>query len=291
VLIAADSGVPAGELADLKEVLTQLRHTVLVTNVTIDMLEFRDAVSEWRPDIAMPLMKTTGSASSEKLVLAGHIQSLRLPHTGCSVAGLLRSDDLSVARQILSYRRIPVPKFVQLRRNRKFAIPKGLRFPAQYRLLHKRAATSKSFKDVRSLLDAVGRLPNAEMESTIVQEAIDGSHFTCAVVGGVRPRVMAPVLKGSKQALEMESEMWERLSHLVLRTYRALQLDCHAEVAACLSNDGRVYITDVNAWPELGRESTFVKSASLAGVTFEKLIATILRIGIRRAPRSWYESI
>ena len=102
---------------------------------------------------------------------------------------------------------------------------------------------------------------------------------------------MLPVLKGGKLALEIDPQILEKLSHLLVRTFRALRLDCHAEISASLSDDGRVYITDVNTCPELGKASTFVKSASLAGVTYEKLIAMVLRIGIRRAPKSWYESL
>jgi D-alanine-D-alanine ligase-like ATP-grasp enzyme len=289
VLIVAEPGRNAAEVSDLKKVLVRLRHSVSVTSITDDMLEFRDAVSEWRPDIAIPLIKRTHSGSSEEVVLAGHIQSLRLPHALCSATGLLLSGDLSLARLILHYHRIPCPDSVQIGRNG-LQIPKRFRSPLQYRLKHQGAGPSKSFTDMHRLLDAIERLPKAELDSTVVQEAIDGRHFTCAVVGGVSTTVMAPVLKGGKQAFEIDSEMFERLSHLLKRTWRALRLDGHAEIAACLTHDGRVYITDVNTCPELGKTSAFVKSASLAGVTYEKLIAMILRIGIKRAPRSWYES-
>ena len=66
------------------------------------------------------------------------------------------------------------------------------------------------------------------------------------------------------------------------RIYRGLSLDGYARLDFRLRADGTAFFIEANPNPEIASKEEFAQSALKAGIKYERLIETILSLGIRR---------
>jgi D-alanine-D-alanine ligase len=81
---------------------------------------------------------------------------------------------------------------------------------------------------------------------------------------------------------ELEPALANKLNRLTKRVYRSLQLDGYARVDYRLDAEGTPWFVEANANPDVAREEEFATAAELAGLKYEKMIQTILTLGLRR---------
>jgi D-alanine-D-alanine ligase len=76
-----------------------------------------------------------------------------------------------------------------------------------------------------------------------------------------------------------------RISKLCKRVYRALNMSGYARMDLRLRPDGRVYVLEANANPNLEYGEDFAESAEQVSIAYETLLQRIINLGLRyRAP-------
>src|SRR5262249_55925066 len=83
---------------------------------------------------------------------------------------------------------------------------------------------------------------------------------------------------------ELEQSIVERITHVAKRIYRALALSGYARLDFRLTPTGRLYFLEANPNPQIAEDEDFAESARAAGVSYDRLIARILSLGLKSAP-------
>ena len=106
----------------------------------------------------------------------------RWPYSGCNSRGLLLSRDKSLAKQLLSYHRVPGPDFAIFPRGRKVRHPKRLAFPLIVKSLTMDASIGISqasvVEDEEHLVERVRFIHESVGTDALVERYIEGRELT-----------------------------------------------------------------------------------------------------------------
>jgi D-alanine-D-alanine ligase len=75
--------------------------------------------------------------------------------------------------------------------------------------------------------------------------------------------------------------MEDQIGKLCKRVYRALSMSGYARIDLRLREDGRVYVIEANANPNLEYGEDLAESAEKAGISYQALIQRIINLGLR----------
>ena len=93
------------------ESLKRQGHDVLVLGVYSDLAEVRKSIEEFKPHITFNLLEEFDGEVLFDQNVVSFLELLRVRYTGCNPRGLMIARDKAIAKKILSYHRIPTPKF------------------------------------------------------------------------------------------------------------------------------------------------------------------------------------
>jgi D-alanine-D-alanine ligase len=74
--------------------------------------------------------------------------------------------------------------------------------------------------------------------------------------------------------------MDQRITRVCRRIYRVLELSGYARIDLRMSQDGRLYVLEANANPNLSRGEDFADSAKKVGVNYDALLGRIVNLGM-----------
>jgi D-alanine-D-alanine ligase len=80
-------------------------------------------------------------------------------------------------------------------------------------------------------------------------------------------------------------EVEQRVYEVALKSYQLMEIRDYARVDIRLNNLNTPYVLEVNPNPDISRDSGFARSARMAGMTFEDMIAKIVEIALDRSRR------
>jgi D-alanine-D-alanine ligase len=301
---------------DVVATLIDMGHDVLELGVESDLSVIRTAVTDWQPDIAFNLMENFDEVGTFDQNVVSYLELLRLPYTGCNPRGLVLSRDKALAKKLLAYHRIPAPDFFVVKRGRALKLPKRLDFPLIVKSLTEEASIGIS---QASIVDSAERLrERVEFIHTsigtdaIVEQYIDGRELYVGIVGNDRLKVF-PVWElhftnmpddvhriatervkwsGKYQkkhgiatsAADLPDGLGPKIQHLCKRVFRALDLSGYARIDLRLGTDGRIFVLEANANPQIAFGEDFAESAEWAGVKYNALLQLILNLGLKWQP-------
>ncbi|MEO8223754.1 MAG: D-alanine--D-alanine ligase, partial [Gammaproteobacteria bacterium] len=114
---------------DVISVLREEGRDVRVLGMYDNLGDLRQAITEWKPDVAFNLLQEFQGIVSYDQHIVAYMELMRQPYTGCNPRGMMLSRDKVLSKQILTYHRIPTPQFHVFRRGRAFRPPRKLAFP------------------------------------------------------------------------------------------------------------------------------------------------------------------
>ena len=85
-------------------------------------------------------------------------------------------------------------------------------------------------------------------------------------------------------AKALPEETTRRISHLAKRAFRLLNLSGYARLDLRLDDEGRVFVIEINATPDITYDEDFAASADAAGMSYPQLLQRILMLGLRYEP-------
>ncbi len=293
--------------------LRSLGHTAIPLAVESDLGVIRKAIDEEKPQIAFNCLEGFDEVATWDANVVGYLEMLKLPYTGCNSRGMLLGRDKSLTKTLLSYHRIPVPRFLIVPRGRKVRRPKRLSFPLFVKSLTMDSSIGISQASVvetdAKLQERVTFIHESIGTDALVEQYIEGRELYVGIMGNQRLQAL-PVweLSFAKMPEESQKIATERLKwslayqkkhgidsgaadlepasalamqELCKRSYRILMMSGCARIDLRLSPEGRAYVIEANPNPQLSPDEDFAQAAMAAGIKYSELIQRLLSLGLR----------
>lgn len=300
--------------------LKKLGHDVQTLGVVSDLNKISVAITEFKPHIAFNLLEEfDGEALFDQNVVS-FLELKGLAYTGCSPRGLILARDKAISKKILSYHRIPFPRFQVFSKSRKIRLRKDMAYPLFVKSLFEEASLGISQASVvhndESLIERVQFIHESVGTDAIVERYIDGRELYVGVLGNKRVEVFPPwelVFKNAPdsmnliataqvkhnpdyrtkhgittmEATNMDEALKQTIQKLCRRVYKALALNGYARIDLRLDENDTPYVLEANPNPEIADYEDFAMSAYYAGYEYEQLLERILQVGLSR-PKNLY---
>jgi D-alanine-D-alanine ligase len=235
---------------------------------------------------------------------------LGIPYTGSDSATLAIALDKALTKKVLKQHGILTPEFQLFDTGRERLIP-TLKFPVIVKPnaegSSKGIAGSSVFDDETGMRQWVKTLIDRYRQPALVEEYIPGREFTIGLLGDRRPYVMPPMeicfLDRADErpvySFQVKQE-WEKhveykcpaplapaelkaMERTARETFAALDCRDVARIDVRMSNQGQIYVLEVNPLPGLTPDySDLVLIAKAAGMDYRALIGEILAGGLKR---------
>lgn len=302
---------------DVLTTLQAMGHDAQPLGVTDDLGVIRRRIREFRPDITFNLLEEFHGHTVFDSHIVSYLVLMQQKFTGCNPRGLMLSHDKVLCKQILSFHRIPTPKFFVFHRGRRIRKPPRLAWPLFVKSTTEDASHGLSQKSiVRSEVELADRVSYIHEEigtDALCEEYIEGREFYVGILGNQRLRTFRtwelrfdqnqdgiPLIATREAkwdpdfqkkygvmtyaADDLAADVDGQIRRMCKRIYRALFLSGYARIDLRMAADGRVYVLEANPNPNLSYGEDFAESADADGITYEDLLARILRLGLRYDP-------
>lgn len=293
--------------------LRSLGHTAIPLAVESDLGVIRKAIDEEKPQIAFNCLEGFDEVATWDANVVGYLEMLKLPYTGCNSRGMLLGRDKSLTKTLLSYHRIPVPRFLIVPRERKVRRPKRLAFPLFVKSLTMDSSIGISQASVvetdAKLSERVTFIHESIGTDALVEQYIEGRELYVGILGNQRLQALpvwelsfAKMPEESRQiaterlkwslayqkkhgidsgAAELEPASAMAMQELCKRSYKILMMSGCARIDLRLSPEGRAYVIEANPNPQLSPDEDFAQAALAAGIKYQELIQRLLSLGLR----------
>jgi D-alanine-D-alanine ligase len=294
-------------------------HEVRPIGISDSLSELRRAILDWKPDIVFNLLEEFDGIVTYDQHVVAFLELMHQPYTGCNPRGMLLSRDKVLSKQLLTYHRIPTPRFLVFQRGRRPRVPPQLRYPMFVKSSTEDAslgiAHASVVTDQRQLDERIGFIHEQTHSDALVEEYIEGRELYVGVLGNDRLKVL-PIwemtfgsLPENLPAIATRKVKWDRryqqkygittaaaqelpegtaarLEQMSKRIFRALHLTGYARMDFRLRPDGSLYVLEANANPNLSAEEDFSQSALTAGLSYDGVLHRILQLGASY-PAAW----
>jgi D-alanine-D-alanine ligase len=301
---------------DVRDALLSLGHEVQILGLDDDVSPVREMIENWKPDIAFNLMEAFAENGALSYYVVSFLDMMRVPYTGCNPRGLLLASDKIISKKLLSYHRVPIPKFYTIRRDRKIHLSKISKFP--YPMIVKSAIEQGSIgisqasyvSTPEELVERAEQLFNIVDGDAIAEQYIEGRELYVTVIGNKRLQVL-PVrelifdnIDDNMHRIATYSVKWntkyrdrwgidyqfarsmpaavsDAIPKIAKRVYRILEISSYARLDLRLTPEGKLYVLEANPNAAISAEDDVAFSAERAGLSYEKLIQRILNLGLQ----------
>ena len=315
---------------DSEETISAIHRTLEERHEVFPVESDEDAycrLQEIRPDLVFNISERLTGPNRES-----HIPTiceiLGLPYTGSDPLTLGVCLDKSRAKEILSYHKIPTPRFWVVESF--YKIPADIKLPAIVKPLHE--GSSKGIKDnsvVEILEDLRIRIQEVRSlygQPAIVEEFLQGREFTVGVLGNTPRLEILPIVEidhsqlpdGAKPIYSYEAKwIWDRpekplkifqcpakinkrlrfrIEQLVNRTIEILRIKDWCRIDIRLDERGRPNILEINPLPGIlpnpEDNSCLPKAARAAGYSYSDLIHRVVNeAAVRYGLKKWKKRI
>jgi D-alanine-D-alanine ligase len=287
---------------DVVSTLRKSGHEVKTLGVQYDLAPIREAIEEWKPDVLFNLLVQFHGETVYGQNIAGFLELLRVPYTGCNPRGHVLSQGKDLSKKLVKYHRIPVPAFATFPMARKVRRPPKLAFPLIVKSVIEDASTGISQASVvysdDELADRVqfiegreiyvGVLGNERLRALPIweldfEDLPPGAHriATERVKHNVAYQERRGIVQGPAENLSPAVEA--RLRDAAKRICRVLEMDGYNRIDFRLTPDGVPYFIEANPNPEIAETEEFAQSALHDGLAYPDLLNRILSLAISRA--------
>jgi D-alanine-D-alanine ligase len=298
---------------DVLHTLRRSGHEVLVVGIGDRLTELREALDDWRPTLVFNLLDEFSGIISYDHYVVAYLELMRQRYTGCNPRGMMLSRDKVLAKRVLATHRVVTPAFRLFPFGRRFREPARLTFPLFVKSATEDASLGISqaslVEDMRSLRERVQFIHEQVESDALVEEYIEGREIYVGVLGNQRlttlppwemsfgelPRTQARIatrkVKWDRtyrakhgietgKAHDLSDAQCEQLSRLAKRSYRALHMSGFARLDFRLRSDGRVFLLEANANPNLSKGEDLADAAKAAGMSYTALVNRIVQLGL-----------
>jgi D-alanine-D-alanine ligase len=231
---------------------------------------------------------------------------------------MMLSRDKVLTKRVLAAHGVATPAFSVFPFGRRFREPARVAFPLFVKSATEDASLGVSqaslVEDMQSLRERVEFIHERVQSDALVEEYIDGREIYVGVLGNSRlttlpawevdfgtlaatsARIATHRVKWNRiyrarhgietrKARDLSKEQREQLGRLAKRIYRALYMSGFARIDFRLrSSDGRIFLLEANANPNLSKGEDLADAAKAAGTGYTALVSRIVELGLGYIP-------
>jgi len=252
-------------------------------------------------DVAFPILHGT---FGEDGTVQGLLELAALPYVSAGVLASAISMDKAMTKRLCQQANLPVVEYVALTR---MCIEKGtISLPFAYPVFVKPAnlGSSVGISKVRTaaeLMDAL-RLAARFDNAVVIERAVTGREFECAVLGGDPPQASVPCeIFPSQEFYNYEDKylldqaridlpaklsggQTAEMQRLAVAAFQAVNCECMARVDFLMDGaTGQFYINEINTIPGFTSISMFPKMWEYSGIPYAKLLDRLIQLALERA--------
>jgi D-alanine-D-alanine ligase len=262
-----------------------------------------------KADIIFPVLHGTDGEDGS---IQGLIKAMDIPMVGTGVLGSSMSMNKIVAKRLLREAGIPVTDFLTYHHTERETISFehiskkiGLPFMVKSASLGSSVGVSK-VKDEQTFKSAVDEAFRYD-DYMIAEEFITGREIECAILGNNPPeasypgeieisskyefytfdaKYVDPEAVKIKVPANLKPAEAEKIRELSVNAYKALSCEDFSRVDLFLTEDGRIYINEINTIPGFTNSSMYPMMWKERGIGFTDLISKLLDLAYERYDRS-----
>ncbi len=299
---------------DVCNTLRKLGHDVMPLGVYDDLAPIRNALSEFTPDITFMMLEEFHGVVTYDFAVISYLELMQQPYTGCNPRGLLLSKDKALSKKVLTYHRIPTPRFAVFPCGRAIHRPKRLSLPLFVKSVVEDAsfgiAQASIVRSDEALSERVRFVHDKTGDDAIAEQYIEGRELYVGVIGNGRlktfpawemdfgdlPDEIARIATSrvkwnhkyqekyditTRAASGIDDATQQRISKLCKRVYRALNMSGYGRMDLRMTESGEIFVIEANANPNIENGEDLAESAKMVGVSYEALLQRILNLGLR----------
>jgi D-alanine-D-alanine ligase len=295
--------------ADVIKALERLGHQVDTLAVYDNVLAVVEKVRDCGPDVVFNLCESFFNERSNEPNIPALLELLQVPYTGAGAEALLLCKNKELAKTILVYHRIRVPRFVVSRRRAPRRTLRRFDFPAFVKPLSEESSdgiAKASFgRNEKDTIERTRFLHEKLGCDVMIEEYVDGRELYVSVLGNRNVSVLPAqelffgdvpetepkfatfrakwdeayrarwnIYNGSAAPLPPVIE--KKLPEFARRVYTLLRIKGFGRLDLRLTPAGELVFIEANPNPSLARVDDFACSAAEAGIDYETLIQRIL---------------
>src|SRR6185436_14905082 len=172
---------------DVVSTLKSMGHEVRPVGVRSELGVIREAIEEYKPHVAFNLLEEFDGYPLFDQHMVSYLELKKQKYTGCNPRGLTLSHDKALTKKILSYHRIPLPRFAVFPPNRKVKRPNRLTFPLFVKSVIDEGSIGISqasiVRDDEKLAERVDFIHRQTGSVAIAEQFIEGREIYVGVIG------------------------------------------------------------------------------------------------------------
>jgi D-alanine-D-alanine ligase len=260
-------------------------------------------------DVAFPVLHGTDGEDGS---IQGIFKAMSVPMVGTGVLGSSVSMNKLTAKRLLEKANIPVSPFLSFSYDEKSSLSfetiseeLGLPFMVKATSLGSSVGISK-VKSKEDFLPAVEEAFRYDIE-ILVEKYIKGREIECAVLGNEPPEASLPgeivisdryefytfdakYVDNTAVSIEvparLEPAKQDEIRKLSIKAFQALHCEDFARVDLFVTDDGKIFINEINTIPGFTNSSMYPMMWKERGISFKELITKLIDIAVKRDERS-----
>jgi len=295
--------------ADVISALAKLGHQVEILPVYDDALAVVQKVSDYAPDVVFNLCESFFNERSNEPNIPALLELLRVPYTGAGADALLLCKDKELAKTVLVYHHVRVPRFVVSRKRAPRRTLRRFDYPAFVKPLGEESSdgiAKASFgRNEKEAIERTRFLHEKLGCDVMIEEYVEGRELYVSVLGNRNATVLPArelffgdlpeteprfatfrakwddtyrakwnIRNGS--AAQLPPLVEKKLAEFARRVYSLLRVRGTGRLDLRLTPAAELVFIEANPNPSLARGDDFARSAAAAGIDYETLIQRIL---------------
>lgn len=280
-------------------------------------------IEEINPDIIFNLTESLYNESRNEMAVAGLFELMKIPYTGSSPLALGLALNKRKTKQVLRAAGLPVPASTLAIPGQSFSV-NDLEAPYFVKPVREDGSAGISNESIADTKEAaeerVKFIHENYHQPALVEEFIPGRELNVSIIGNTEPHVLAigeidfskmpknepniisyqakwdpkSPLYDATEAIypaELDGELKSKIEKITTKAYLEIGCRDYGRIDLRLRNDGKIYILEVNANPDISVEAGLDRAARTAGMTYNKLICEIANYALARNTRRKAEEI
>jgi D-alanine-D-alanine ligase len=262
-----------------------------------------------KADVIFPVLHGTDGEDGS---IQGMIKAIDVPMVGTGVLGSALSMNKIVAKMLLKNAGLPVTNFLSFHYTQQHEInfskvkkELGLPFMVKSASLGSSVGVTKvnDESDFAKAIEEAFRYDDA----LLIEEFITGREIECAILGNTPPEASNPgeIVINKKYEFytfdakyvdpdavridvpaDLNKKIAEKICEVCVEAYKALYCEDFSRVDLFLTEDGNIYINEINTIPGFTNSSMYPMMWKERGVSFTDLISKLLDLAEQRYDRS-----
>lgn len=294
---------------DVLKCLKRLGHEVETLAVFDNVAAIVEKLTAYAPDVVFNLTESFYHDRSHEPNIPALLELMKVRYTGSGPEALLLCKDKALAKKVLTYHRVRLPRFVVSHKARPLRRLRRFTFPAFVKPVSEESSDGISQASlVKGEEEAIERARFIHQKfncDALIEEYVDGRELYLSVLGNNRLTVFPPreIFFGqvpedapkfatfhakwndayrkkwgikNAAAAPLPDGVLENLTRLARRIYRLLKIRGFGRIDVRITASGEVFVIEANPNPSLAHDEDFAQAADAAGTGYDALIQQIL---------------